>query len=451
MFTILLCKLLCRIGALLGRGSSLPGAICLKLDPRVLRRLQLPANIVAVTGSNGKTSTAALIAEVAEKAGLRVLCNREGSNQKEGITTLLLRNANPFTRKVDADVLVLESDERFCQYTFADITPGHIVITNLFRDQLTRNGHPQFVKGELAKGLPAESVLILNANEPTSCSYGFGRENSIYYGVSADSMMTAPDSFFAYHDGAFCPVCGGRMQYSRRISGQVGEYSCTQCAFKTPETVHAVTAQDEMGSFILDGQYTVRPQLVNAAYAQNIAAAYTACTEALGIAPEQAAALLDGTTLANGRLVEFEMNGCKGLFMLCKHENSMAYNGGIETALCPTEEELTVVFIVDRLSRKYVANDMSWLWDINFERLADERVKRIVVSGGFAHDVAARMEFAGLDMARVDVCPDLDEMMQTLQQKAQGSIYVFTCFTDQNKFLSRLAKLQAAQEGGSEA
>ncbi|MBR5501961.1 MAG: DUF1727 domain-containing protein [Oscillospiraceae bacterium] len=451
MFTIILCKLLCRVGALLGRGSSLPGAICLKVSPRILRKLKLPKTIVAVTGSNGKTSTSALIAEVAEKAGLRVLCNREGSNQKEGVTTLLLKNANPFTRKVDADVLVLESDERFCQYTFADITPSHIVITNLFRDQLTRNGHPEFVKGELAKGLPQESVLILNANEPTSCSYGFGRENSIYYGVSADSMMTAPDAFFAYNDGAFCPVCGGRMQYTGRISGQVGAYACCSCSFKTPAAAHAVTAQRENGDFVLDGEYTVRPQLVNAAYAQNIAAAYTACTEALGIAPEQAAALLDGIELANGRLVDFEMNGCKGLFMLCKHENSMAYNGGIATALSPAEEALTVVFIVDRLSRKYVANDMSWLWDINFELLADARVKHIVVSGGFAHDVAARMEFAGLDMARVDVCPDLDEMMQTLQQKAEGSIYVFTCFTDQNKFLSRLAKLQAAQEGGSKA
>ena len=203
MLDILTCKLLRAIGAKIGRGSSLPGKICRKIWPGSLKTLKLPDKIIAVTGSNGKTSTVAMICEIAEKAGLKVVCNREGSNQIEGITTLLLSSADPKTRKVDADVVILESDERFCQYTFKEVVPSHMVITNLFRDQLTRNGHREFVRGELRKGIPDSTRLILNSNEPLSCAFGNGRKGTLYYGVSAPELMEEPGIPHAYDDGAF--------------------------------------------------------------------------------------------------------------------------------------------------------------------------------------------------------------------------------------------------------
>ena len=57
LFTIIVCKVLKFVGGLLGKGSSLPGQIALKLCPDILGRIELPKYIVAVTGSNGKTST----------------------------------------------------------------------------------------------------------------------------------------------------------------------------------------------------------------------------------------------------------------------------------------------------------------------------------------------------------------------------------------------------------
>lgn len=442
MFIILLVKLLSWAGSLIGRGSSLPGTIALKLCPNILKKLVLPEKIIAVTGSNGKTGTCGLITQAAEAAGMKVLSNRKGSNQKEGVTTLLLTNANPFTKKVDADLLVLESDERFCQYTFRDITPSYIVITNLYRDQLTRNGHSEFVKGELLKGLPEKSVLILNANEPMAASCGAGRDNNIYYSVSATGFDEEAGHYHAYNDGAVCPVCMSPMDYSRHIAGQVGEFKCGNCGFGGWEAAHSVTDVTDDGGFVIDGRYEVRPQLCNTNYAQNIAAVFTVCVEAAGMDPARTAEYLNGIELDNGRTVTFELGGHEGLFILCKHENSMAYNAAIETALASDREELTVTFIVDRLSRKYVANDMSWLWDIDFERLQDDRVKKIVLSGGFAHDLAARLLCAGISSDRLAVVPDLDEMMTELTERARGSIYVFTCFTDQNKFLSRLKKAE---------
>jgi len=444
MLDILTCKLLRAIGNKLGRGSSLPGAICRKIWPRAMKSLVLPEKVIAVTGSNGKTSTTAMLCGLAEKAGLKVVCNREGSNQIEGITTLLLSSADPRTRKIDADVVILESDERFCQYTFKDVKPSHILITNLFRDQLTRNGHQEFVKGELLKGLPEGTKLILNSNEPLSCSYGNGREGTVYYGVSAMELREDEGIEHAYDDGAYCPVCGRRMEYSYRLSSHVGQFSCQSCGYRSPAASHTVT-DVRNGEFIIDRQWKIKPQVVNEAYAQNIAAAFTAAVEAIGIEPEKAAELLDGMELDNGRLVEFTVNGHRGRFMLCKHENSMAYNGAISTALRDPSDELTVVFIVDRLSRKYVANDMSWLWDIDFNRFKDDKVKKIILSGGFAHDAAQRMLVGGVQEEKLIVEPDLDRMMEDVAKKSEGTIYVMTCFTDQYKFLNRLKKYTEAE------
>lgn len=448
MLDVLICKLLRAVGSKIGRGSSLPGQICRKIWPNCLKKLELPDKVIAVTGSNGKTSTVALLCSIAEKAGLKVVCNREGSNQIEGITTILLSNADPRTRKVDADVVILESDERFCQYTFKEIKPSHMLVTNLFRDQITRNGHREFVQGELRKGIPDGTTLILNANEPLSCSYGNGREDSIYFSVTAPELREEPGIAHAYDDGAYCPVCGKKMSYSYRISGHVGSFECHGCGYRSPESSHSVTGTED-GKLIIDRKWRVRPQLLNEAYAQNVIAAFTAAVDAIGIEPEKAAEALDGLELDNGRIVEFEINGHPGRFMLCKHENSMAYNGAISTALRDPSEEITVVFIVDQLSRKYVANDMSWLWDIDFDRFSDPKIRKVILSGGFAHDAAMRMLAGGVPEEKLIIEPDLDRMMDEVASKSEGYIYTMTCFTDQYKFLNRLKKYRDTGSGKS--
>ena len=111
---ILVCKLLRFIGKLVGKGSSLPGEYALKICPDVLRRVKLPEHIIAVTGSNGKTSTVEMIAAILRESGQEVVYNAEGSNQIEGVTTLILCSST-FTGKMRGDVLLLESDERYAR------------------------------------------------------------------------------------------------------------------------------------------------------------------------------------------------------------------------------------------------------------------------------------------------------------------------------------------------
>ena len=138
LLAILACKLLRFVGKLVGKGSSLPGKYALKICPDILRRVELPEHIIAVTGSNGKTSTVEMIAAILRAGGKRVVYNEEGSNQIEGVTTLILNNCS-LTGKMRGDVLLLESDERYAKFSFKWFHPTHFVITNLYRDQLTEN------------------------------------------------------------------------------------------------------------------------------------------------------------------------------------------------------------------------------------------------------------------------------------------------------------------------
>ena len=129
-FVILITKILYLIGYLMGRASSLPGQIALKLYPDILSQLLLPENIVFITGSNGKTTTAGMINDVLVENGFAVGYNFEGSNQIEGITTLLLRISD-FTGRIKKDALVLEVDERYTRHVLKYITPKYYVVTNL--------------------------------------------------------------------------------------------------------------------------------------------------------------------------------------------------------------------------------------------------------------------------------------------------------------------------------
>ena len=190
--TILACKILSFVGRLVGKGSSLPGAIALKLCPNILSRLTLPKDIVAVTGSNGKTSTVEMVARVLQKAGKRVVYNKEGSNQIEGVTTMLLNHAT-LGGKVKGDLVLLESDERFARLTFRHIKPTLFAVTNLYRDQLTRNGHPYRIYDAIydaVKEIP-DATLLLNADDPLVSNLASAGNKSIYFGMSKNDDSTS--------------------------------------------------------------------------------------------------------------------------------------------------------------------------------------------------------------------------------------------------------------------
>ena len=431
-FTVLICKLLRFVGGLIGKGSSKPGQVALKLCPDILSRVQLPGRIIAVTGSNGKTSTVEMIAHLLTGNGLTVAWNREGSNQIEGVTTMVLGSAT-LSGKVKADVLLIESDERFARYTFKYIKPTHYVITNLYRDQLTRNGHPEWVYDALAASVFPETTLILNADDPLVSRFGKDRDDVIFFG--ADKLSTDTDGeAHMYDDGAFCPVCKERMQYSCRHYNHIGHYCCPSCGYHRRDTAYTVTAVDmEKGEMEIDGKYRISLALKSVYNIYNILAAYTVA-RLMGVAPEKIAADMSDYVLKNGRVITFTTGERRGTLLAAKHENSIAYDLCLRVAR-EYKDGCDLMIIVDNVSRKYFTSDVSWLWDIDFETLNTGNVRKIVLAGKYVNDLAVRFEAAGIDSERISLFEDIHDAVQSLNNGRSEYVYVLTCFSDKAKFL----------------
>ncbi len=371
--TILITKLLRFAGKLIGRGSSKPGQVALKLCPDILSRMELPKYIIAVTGSNGKTSTVEMIAHILTQNGLTVAWNKEGSNQIEGVTTLVLGSAT-LGGKVKADILLIESDERFARYTFKYIRPTHYVITNLYRDQLTRNGHPEWVYDALADSITDGTQLILNADDPLVSAFGQGKEDVIWFG--ADKLSTDTDELVSvYNDGAYCPVCKAPMVYSTHHYNHIGHYRCTACGYHRHDTQYTITSVDmDKGEMTIDGTHTITLALKSLYNIYNILSAYTVAS-IVGVDGAKIAADMNHYVLKNGRVITFSLGSRRGTMLTSKHENSISYDQSIRVAAA-YKEGCDVLIIVDAVSRKYFTSDVSWLYDIDFEMLGSDNIQR---------------------------------------------------------------------------
>ena len=432
---IVLCKLGRFAGKLVGKGSSLPGKLALKVCPDILSRVRLPGRIIAVTGSNGKTSTVEMIAAILRAEGQRVIYNEEGSNQIEGVATLILTSAT-LGGSVRADVLLLESDERYARHTFRWFHPTELVVTNLYRDQLTRNGHPEWVYDAILPAIHPETELILNADDPLSSCFARGHEKVRWFGLDrCAGDLDAPSG--VYRDGAYCPVCHAAMEYDYVHYNHIGAYRCTKCGHRKPATDYTVTAADlEKGVLTIDGTVTVELAFRSIYNVYNILAAYAVCRRA-GAAAETAAGVLSRYLLKNGRMQTFRLGARHGTLLTSKHENSIAYDTNLRY-IAASGEDCAVLVIVDAVSRKYFTSETSWLWDIDFGQLEAPHVKEIVLSGRYCNDLAERFSYTELKNWRVQ--PDIAAAAAELREAGNEALYVVTCFSDREKLLSHVER-----------
>ena len=443
-FAILICKLGHTVGKWIGKGSSLPGQIALKLCPDILSRVQLPPCVIAVTGSNGKTSTVEMIAAILRAAGKTVIYNEEGSNQTEGVTTAVLDHAT-LSGKTKADVLLIESDERYAARTFQFFHPTRFVITNLYRDQLTRNGHPDSVYDAIVPALFPETELILNADDPLSARFGWEREGKevVWFGLNRCSVSVDKPSG-VYHDGAYCPVCGRPMEYEYAHYNHIGAYRCTRCGYRRPEPDYAATELDLQNGVLTIGggtdgaSVTVQLAFRSIYNVYNILASYAVCREC-GVDAGTAAETISRYVLKNGRMQTFRLGKRHGTLLTSKHENSIAYDTNLRY-IAASGIPCAVLVIVDAVSRKYFTSETSWLWDIDFDLLERENVKEILLSGRYSADLAERFAYTSLSPERWRVVESIPDAAAELKSGGTEELFIVTCFSDRDKILSLTEK-----------
>lgn len=389
-----------------GGGTTLPGKLLWKVDPGAIDALaaRLPAGVAIVSATNGKTTTAAMLARILGTR-YRLAWNNSGANLASGVASTLLAAR-------EADLGLLEVDEFALPEIARRTSPRVVSLGNLFRDQLDRYGELEHIAERwraAVEGLPHAATLVVNADDPLVGELAHGRDHSLRFGVD-DPRLARPALQHAA-DSKYCVRCGAPYAYAAAYVGHLGDYRCPACGHARPALDLAARAIElhalDGSSFDLvtpAGTTRVRlplPGLYNVYNA--LAAAGSAL--ALDASLDEIATGLGTFAAAFGRFERIEAGDRRLLFLLIK--NPAGANEAVRTLEEGGVPPTLVVALNDRIAD---GRDVSWIWDVDFEPLLD-RVEHIVASGERAAELALRFTYAGFPTSRLEVIPELEQAL----------------------------------------
>ncbi len=414
-----------------GGGTTLPGRMLLRLEPEALARLgaRLTGGTTLVSATNGKTTTAGMIAAALAAAGRRPVHNRAGSNMTWGVATALLEQRG--------EEGLFEVDEAWLPRVAAQLDPELIVLGNLFRDQLDRYGELETLAAEWARTVAARSGrsrFVLNADDPAIADLGRDeagerRPGVVHFGIE-DASQALPEMQHAF-DAKHCRRCGAPYAYERAFVGHLGHYACPSCGASRPAPEVAATAIELRG--MSGSRVTVRtpagelrldlplPGLYNV---YNALAALAAALE-LGVAAESVPAALAGLRAAFGRVETIDVEGTPLSILLIK--NPAGANEVLRTLRLEAAGEGLDLWLGlnDRIAD---GRDVSWVWDADFELLAG-RVRRAVCAGTRAAEIALRLKYAGVSAAAIEVEPKIERSLDAALAGAAGPLFALPTYT----------------------
>ena len=427
-FFVFINKLITFICKLFKRnGSVYPGYIVYDVfrQKKILEYVKYPKYVIAVTGSSGKGSTTDLINHILTDNGFDVCYNQNGSNGVLAATTLILNNCNS-KGELKHDVLLLECDERHLKLIFGKNKMTHLIITNVTRDQPARNGHPDVVFNDIIKAIGKDTKLYLNADDPLVHRLKLDMDNDVVtFGVSKTDDSYIKSNINAI-DYAYCPNCHKKLEYSFYHYGHIGNYSCKTCSYARGNVDYDVTKVDFDKKLITinDKDVYLNKGVLYAVY-------YTVAAYALvhdfGISEENILKALNVDKKESKRGKELKLDNRNLTMLETKNENNLSYYQSIRYIINQRGKK-TVILGFDNVSRRYKFNDLSWLWDVDFELLDDKNIDKIFVIGRFKYDILNRLEFTNIDKDKIVLVDDLNSLIHQVKNDSVGDIYTMVCF-----------------------
>ena len=430
------------------QGGVLPGRIAMKIDPELLSDLaSLVDRSVVITGTNGKTTTSNLIADAVAASGANVVCNRAGNNMEPGVVGALLEARGGLKHTSSKRVGVFECDELYTVRVLPKLKPTYFVLLNLFRDQLDRYGEIDHTQDVIAHALelsPA-TTLIYNADDPLCAAIAARVPNaSIAFGIDG-ATNTESDRI---SDSRFCSQCNAPLEYDYVQYGQLGAYHCPSCGWARPGLVRRVTGV-ELGcdGYGFDLVFGSAPDAAavhiatryNGLYmVYNVAAAFFAAHE-LGVDAAHLQPTLDAYVPAGGRMGRWNIAGRTVEANLAK--NPVGFDRQIQS-IKTAGGRLCAFFLNDNDAD---GHDVSWIYDVDFERIADTTGLVAFAGGTRAHDMQVRLKYAGIDAT---IISNIEQAIGAVADEEAGDTFYavanYTAFPPLVKELDGLKGTDAA-------
>jgi UDP-N-acetylmuramyl tripeptide synthase len=385
-----------------GAGMTIPGKLLSKLDPSAIDRLaaRLPAGTAAISATNGKTTTAAMAAEIL-RPRFRLAHNTSGANLVSGVASTLLAAEH-------AELGLFEVDEAALPEVLRRIRPRAVCLGNLFRDQLDRYGELELVAErwrEAVRRLPDETELLVNGDDPQLGALADAHERSVVFGL--DDPRLARPSLQHAADSKYCVRCGHPYDYAAAYVGHLGDYRCPNCGHARPPLDVVGRAVElhglERAEFDLVAPEGTRRVVLALPGLYNVYNALGAATlaRALGASLDEIAAGLSRFVAAFGRFERIPVGSKQLLLLLIK--NPAGANEAVRTLVDGGAPRVVVIALNDAIAD---GRDVSWIWDVDFELLLAD-LDTLVATGDRAAELALRFKYAGLDDSRIVVEPEL--------------------------------------------
>jgi lipid II isoglutaminyl synthase (glutamine-hydrolysing) len=414
-----------------GGGTTLPGRMLVRMAPDAIDRLAagLDRGSIVVSSTNGKTTTAGMIAGILRAAARVPIHNRAGSNMHWGVATALLEQSG--------DEGLFELDEAWLPRVAPHLRPRLLVLGNLFRDQLDRYGELERLADEwavLVAELEGSCEFALNADDPLIADLGRDRElrrrpGVTYFGIE-DTSQALPELQHA-HDAKHCRRCGAPYKYERAFVGHLGHYICPNCHADRPAPDIAATEIELhgiSGSSVRvttpEGELELELPLPGLYNVYNALAAVAAGLRS-GIPLSQVRQGLESMRAVFGRVETIEVSGKSVSILLIKNPAGAnevlrtlaleSSNGGIDLWLA----------LNDRIAD---GRDVSWIWDADFELLAGG-VRRVICAGTRAPEMALRLKYAGWPQDAIEVMEPIEASVDAAVSAAPDRLFALPTYT----------------------
>ncbi len=410
------------------RGSNYAGKIAIKLMPDFVKHFKNIDydKVFFISGTNGKSTTTNLLYHTLVSAGKSVACNTEGANMMGGVATTLIKNSG-LNGAFNKEYLVLEIDERSFPIIRSVLPGRNLGLTNLQKDQVQRNGDPDFILRKIRSAISPDMTLYLNNEEPRSRSLERQAKKNVYFSVEKNARSYTRDDF--YKVTLPCPRCGHPISYNYYNLANIGNFHCTKCDYAAMEHADVLIQEPDFEnmSFVCGGNRWNVPYN-NPFYIYNFAMCIAICrniglTESQiqnGIATFKNPAAHEDVILYKGK----EIHYVRG-----KQENPEALQSQLD--IIASDKRRKAVYVgMYRITDFYPHYGGSfYFFDCDFAPVVESDVECYTAfSATVAGDLASRMILAGADKKQVTVCNSNDPavIFAKLDKIETDLIYILT-------------------------
>lgn len=411
-------------------GTNAPGCVALALYPDILGELAKGVTSIVVTGTNGKTTTSRMIEKSMEDSGMDYFSNKSGANMLSGIVAEFAMNCT-LTGKNKHKYALVECDEAHFKNVSKYIDAKCIVVTNVFRDQLDRYGEVTHTLNSILTGIKnsPNAVVCINADCSLSVSMKDQIPNKVvFYGVESEIYKNRVQEV---SDAPYCIKCKTEYVYDYVTYGHLGGFRCPKCGYHRPDAQVAV--EKVLESTTDSSKILVRfggkeyEATVNLPGGYNIynATAMIAAGYVMGMDDKVIINALNSFECGFGRMEKFTVNNTDVRMILIK--NPAGCNQVLNFLSNLTEPALFIVALNDRFAD---GTDISWIWDVDFEKLNNisDMLTGVWVTGRRADEMAMRMKYTGLPTEKIRVIKDYNELIaQAVAQDAP--VYLMPTYT----------------------